>query len=362
MLKCNGKISIRQVFILLLVVILSPSIRIFPNSCSEAAKLAAWVAPIISFVFYSVLYQVISAFFKKKGINNLSDVFNAALGSIIGKILLVVYLLWSIFLFSLYIRYYAGRLLSSIFPNADMRFFLIAILIVVCIAARGKLETYMRFCEMVFLLFVVLMSMMYILLIPEVKLSNIYPVTYYDFLPALKASLRVSAIWGYLLLPFFFSDNFLNMNQIKKYGKQSGFFVVPMTVALIATVVGTLGYSVAKRMPLPFFSAVKLISVVESFDRFESVILTIWTAADVILITFFALVIINIIKHLFSLSETKYLATPVVSLGYIGSQYLASNRFELEVISIHFAIYVNLALLYVVPILILIIGKLRKKI
>jgi len=361
MLKCNGKISIRQVFILFLILILSPTIRVFPTSCSEAAKTAAWVAPIISAVSYFVLYQVISAFFKKKGITNLSEVFDAALGSITGKILLTVYLFWSIFLFCLYIRYYAERLLSSMYPNADIRFFLIVMLILVCVAARGKLEAFIRFSEFTFLLFFLLVVMIFILLIPEVKLSNIYPVTYYDFFPALKASLRVSAIWGYLLLPFFFSDNFLNMDQIKKYGKQSTLFVVTMTTLIVLTVVGTLGYSVARRMSLPFFNAVKLITVIESFDRFESILLAIWVAADFILITFFALVIMNIIKHLFSLTETKYLATPVTSIGYIGSQYISANRFELEALSIQFAVYVNLILLYVVPILILFIGKLRKK-
>ena len=129
----------------------------------------------------------------------------------------------------------------------------------------------------------------------------------------------------------------------------------------ITVVVGTVGYSVARRMPIPFFSAVKLISFIESFERFEAVMLAIWVAADFILITFFALVIMNIIKHLFSLSEVKYLATPVVSMGYIGSQYISAARFEREAVSIHFAIYVNLILLYIVPILILFIGKLRKK-
>ena len=361
MLKCNGKVSIRQIYILFLIAILSPSIRIFPNSCSEAAKTAAWVAPIISSVSYFVLYMVISAFFKKKGIHNLNDVFDAALGSIIGKILLTVYLLWSIFLFWLYIRYYAGRFLSTIFPNTDLRFFLIVMLVLVFIAARGKLETFIRFSEFAFILFVAIVLLLFVFLLPEIKLSNVYPVTYYDFFPALKASLRVSAIWGYLLLPFFFSDNFLNMDQIKKYGKQSTIFVVPMTMGLIAVVVGTVGYSVARRMPIPFFSAVKLISFIESFERFEAVMLAIWVAADFILITFFALVIMNIIKHLFSLSEVKYLATPVVSMGYIGSQYISAARFEREAVSIHFAIYVNLILLYIVPILILFIGKLRKK-
>lgn len=362
MLKCNGKITIRQVYILFILSTLSPTIRILPTSCAEVAKTAAWVAPIISSVGFIILYSVINAFFKKKNINNLSEVFNAAVGNIIGKILLTIYLIWCIVLYCLYIKYYAGRLLTSIFPNSDIRFFLVVMLAIVFMASRGKIETFVRFSEFTFLLFTLVLIAIFILLLPEVKLSNIYPVTYNDVVPAAEASIRISAIWSYLLLPFFFGDSIINKEKTKKYGKQATIWLVVFTVLILITVVGSLGPSVARRMPLPFFNSVKLITFIETFDRFESILLAVWVAADFVIISFFAVVIINIVKNLFSITETKYMATPVVLFGYIGSQYLSANRFELDLFSTKCAIPVNLLLFFIVPITILFVGKIRKKI
>ena len=100
----------------------------------------------------------------------------------------------------------------------------------------------------------------------------------------------------------------------------------------------------------------------ESFDRFESVMVSVWVAADFLLITLLIIVITTVIKNLFSLSERKYLATPVAAIGYIGSQYFTVNRFEIETFTSKFFIYVNIILLYIAPILVYIIGKIRKKI
>ncbi len=362
MLKCNGKITVRQVYILFILTTLSPTIRIFPSICSKAAKTAAWVVPIISAVGLVILYLVINEFFKKKNINNLSDVFNAALGNITGKILLSIYLIWCIVLYCLYIRYYAGRLLGSIFPNEDIRFFLVVMMVIVLMAARGKIETFLRFSEFSFLLFILVLILLSIILLSDVKLSNIYPVTFHDAVPAAGASIDILAVWSYLLLPFFFGESIINKNQIRKYGKQATVFLVIMTVVILITVVGSLGPSVVSRMSLPFFNAIKVITFIETFDRFESVVLAIWVAADFILISFFAIVIINIIKSLFSISETKYLTTPVALFGYVGSQYISATRFEREVFSIKFAVNANLVLFFAVPIIIMIIGKIRKKI
>lgn len=362
MLKCNGKITVRQVYILFVLTTLSPAIRIFPTICARLAKTASWLAPIISAVGLIILYLVINEFFKKKNINNLSDVFHAVLGNVAGKIMLTIYLLWCIVLYWLYIRYYAGRLMSSIYPDANVKFFIIVMLVIAFMATRGKIETFMRFSEFSFLLFVLFLIILFIILLPEVKLGNVYPVTFKDTGNAAAASIDVLGVWSYLLLPFFFGDSIIDKNNIKKYGIQATVIITVFTVVMLITVVGTLGPSVASRMSLPFFNSVKLITFIETFDRFESIVLAIWVAADFILISFFAIVIINIIKNLFSITETKYLATPVALLGYVGSMYISANRFEREIFSIKVAVNVNVVLFVAVPIIILLIGKLRKKI
>jgi len=361
MFKCNGKISTRQVFALFVLLTLSPAIRIFPSACAQVAKQAAWLAPILAVVPFIALYRILAAYFRKSSMTKLSDVFDAALGAVGGKILLFLYLVWCVILFWLYIRYYSGRLLASIFPNTDMRFFLLVMLVIVFIAARGSLETFVRFSEFLFPVFVVILIILSVFLLPEVKLANVWPVTYLDTVPVLLASVRVSALWGYVMLPFFFGDSIADKGQIKRYGRQAAVLLVIVTAFMLFTNIGALGYTVAARMPLPFFSAVKLITFIEAFDRFESLLLAIWVASDFVLICFFALTIMHILRCLFPKTEPKYYATSVTAAGYIGSQYLACGRFELEVFTSKLAEYVNLFLFFAVPFLVLIIGKMRKK-
>ena len=362
MLKSNGKISVRQAYMVAMLAMLSPSIRIFPNACARDAGAAAWLTPLAASVALIILYSVLSEYFKKNNIKNLDDAFRAALGNVTGKILLIIFLSWFVIILWLYIRYYAARLMSTIYPNSDIRFFILVMVILAFFAARGKIETFCRFSEILFLSFVVIISVMYAFLIPEVKIGNIYPVTYYDILPVFKATQRISPVWGYILLPFFFGEKIFNKNEIKKYGKQSTIFIVFMTTFLLVSVVGALGPTVSRRMSFPFFNAVKVISFMESFDRFESIVLAVWVSADFIIITLLLLVITTIIKNIFSLSESKYMATPAAAIAYIGSQYFTVNRFEIETFTSHFFIYVNIILLYVAPILVLLIGKIRKKI
>ena len=358
----KNKITIRQIFILFILSTFSPAIRLFTQVCSDYGKIAGWTAPIISVIALFIIINVLNAFFKNNNEANLSDIFDIVLGKIAGKTLLVLYLLWTILLYFLYVRYYAERLLSSIFPNTNIRFFIIVMLIMIFISARGKIETFARFSEYSFILFTIIFIAFFVLLMPTMKLSNLLPITYYDAWPALKSSYPVIGIWGYVTFLFFLGDNIKNKNEIKKYSKKAIWYLAIMTTLMMITVVGSLGYLNAERMPLPFFNVTKLISFMESFDRFEAVLLSAWVISDFIVITVFAKVIANIGKKLFNVSEIKYFASPIILLGYAGSLFLATNRYELETFSERVALITNTTMCYIIPIIILIIGKLRKKI
>lgn len=358
----NDTITVRQTMIIFTVATLSASIRLFPSDVSEFAKKACWISPAIGAIALLLLFPVLSALFKNRNDTNLSDVFELSLGKTAGKLLLAFYLFWSIVLYLLYIRYFGERLLTSIFPNTDMRFFILTMLIMVYIASRGKLETLARYSEFSFLLFTLVFIVFFVLLIPSVKLSNLYPVTQVDIIPAIKGTYPIIGIWGYITLLFFFGDHIVNLDKIKKQSKQCIAYLTIMTTLLIVFVVGSLGYTVAQRMPLPFFSATKLISIIEPLDRLEPVLLSIWVMADFIVITIFAMLIMKITGKLFSVSDTKQFASPVILLGYVGSQYLTSNRFELELFSGTVALSVNVIVCFLVPAIVLGIGKLRKKI
>ena len=356
-----NKISVRQLIILFIISTLSPAIRLFPQICSKYGGIAGWLAPLLSMVAMFVIFAVLDGFFKNKKFVDLNAVFEAVLGKAAGKALAVFFLLYIVILYLLYIRYYAERLLSSMFPNTNIRFFLFAMMLLIFIASKGKIETLARFGEFTLVMFTVVMVVFFVFLAPTVKLGNLLPITYYNLWPAAKATYPILAIWGYFVLLFFMGDSVFDTDQLGKYKKQCIYFLAAMTTVMMITVVGSLGYKTAMRMPLPFFNATKVINVMQSFDRLEPVLLSVWIVSDFIIIMIFASIIMNITKKLLGASEAKYFAAPVALMGYAGGLYIATNRFEMEVFSEYVALPANCIISFVVPILVLCIGKARKR-
>jgi len=358
----NSKISARQAFIIFMVSILSAAIRLFPTSCAEIGEQAAWLAPIFGALPLLLLCLILSALFKKQSVAGFFDAIKLSLGKIGGGIMVSFYLFWVMIVYFIYIRYFAERLLSTIFPDTDIQFFIYSMMILVFIGARGKLETFARFSEVAFFLFTVVLIAFFILLIPTVKAENLLPITHYNLLPAAKAAYPILGIWGYLTLIYFLGDSVADKGNIMRIGKKGVVFLAFMTTLILVFVIGSVGYTVARRMPVPFFSATKLITIMEGLDRLEPVLLSVWIILDFIIITLFAKLVMRIAKNLFAVSEEKYLASPVVLLGAVGSQLLASSRFELETFSSKLGILINIITCFVFPAVVLAVGKLRKKI
>ncbi len=357
----NNKITVRQTITIFMVSTLSAAIRLFPTDCAKISGQAAWLAPLYAAPPLLLLFYLLSSMFKKSGVNNLGEAFELSLGKAAGKALLALYLLWMIILYLLYIRYYSERLLSTIFPNTDIRFFMLVMMLLIFMSARGRLEVFARFTELAFLIFTVIMALFFLLLIPGIKAENLLPITFFDLLPSAKAAYPILGIWGYIILLFFFGNDILNKDQVRNLAIKSTIFLAATNILIIATVVGSIGPKVVERMPIPFFSAIKTISLMETFDRMESILLSVWIVSDFIVITTFAFIISHILKQLFSTRETKYLASPLAFLGYSGSQFLAPNRFELAVFSSRIGLLINIITCYAIPFIIFAVGKIRRK-
>jgi hypothetical protein len=231
---------------------LSASIRLFPTDCAKIRGQAAWLAPLYAAPPLLLLFYIISSIFKKNGAKNLGEVFELSLGKAAGKALLAIYLLWMIMLYLLYIRYYSERLLSTIFPNTDSRFFIIVMMLLIYMSSRGRLEVFARFAELAFLVFTVKMSLFFILLMPGIKAEHLLPITFFDLMPSAKAAYPILGTWGYLILLFFFGNDILNKDQAKNYSVKITIFLAAMNMLIIATVVGSIGPRWSSGCPYPF--------------------------------------------------------------------------------------------------------------
>jgi hypothetical protein len=255
-------------------------------------------------------------------------------------------------------------MLSTIFTTTDIRFFVISMMILIFLALRSRIETFARFTEIALLLFFVLFVGFFIFLIPTFKLENVWPVTYLDTLPILRASYPIiGSFCYYAFLPFIGSSIQKDMQAHKKESIIAIAFLGVMTTLILVFSIGSLGYRSAARMSLPFFSATKLINILQSFDRLEAILLSAWVVSDFIVIGMFGIILSHVLKSYFKTAAERNFATPLTFIGIVGGIFFASNRFELESFSTSvFASSMHVALGFVVPLLLLAVGKMRGKI
>ncbi|NLY43293.1 MAG: endospore germination permease [Clostridiaceae bacterium] len=362
MLASRKKISIRQAVIIFLMVVYSPAIRLFPVLSSEIGERAGWLTPVFAVLPFIGLVYIMHEMFKKEKEASLSDIFIKVLGNIPGRVLLSIYLIWLMILLGTYVRYFSERFLTLLLPNNPMPFFTITILLLVFYAVRGGIVSLTRTAEFFFLLFSILFVILFILTLANVEIINLFPVTYYDILPLVKSTYSILGIWGYFTFIFFIGDKINDKEHIKRFGLQAAVYLLLVTIMLLVQTIGVYGHTVIQRISMPYFVVIQSISIMESLERIESVTLTFWVIVDFVIISVFMYIIIRIIKQLFSLSSSKQFMSPVTMFAYVFSFYVSRNNFELSNFSKYIALQVNIALGFVLPFIVFVIGKIRKKI
>lgn len=356
------KISIRQAAFFLLTLTFTPSIRIIPVYAAEKAKQAAWLAPIITSVMLILLACVWQTLYKKNKDCSLIDLYSLITGRIIGKILGVIHLVWIMLLTALYLRYFAVRLVSSIYPIFSMKIFIVIMLVLVAYTLRFGLTTLARFNEIVLPILAGLFFLLVLLMLPNIKWGFLTPVTYRSIVPVIKASVGVTSIVVYFSFLFFVGDRISSKENIKKAGVSIAVFLLLSLTAIIIVTLGTFSHSVAERTQLPFLVAVKQISLFNTIEKIESLVVAFWVLSDFVLISFFIICTFSILKSLFKLSDTKSFINIYMVFIYFLSLLLANSVFEMEQLSTLLFIPGNLILGFGVPIIMLIVGKLRKKV
>lgn len=359
-MKEKNQISIRQLALLFIMITFSPAIRIFPQITAGAAKQAAWLSPFIAFIPMVFLVFLIQSFFRKNPECNLSEVIYKIMGNFLGRIVTAVYFVWLFILLILYLRYYVERMTASIFPNTSMQFFVITMVVFILFVLRDGAVPFARYNELLFLIFIAAFTGLLLLSIPNIQLRNLLPVSYKDIMPVTQGVYSILGIWGYYFFIFFFDVKINNKEKIKKFGIKASFFLTIVAVAIIATAVGSLGPNLVVRVNLPFIATIKIISVADTLERMESVVLSLWVIADFLVIVVFAYMVVSIIKGFFKLEDTKAIATPVVLLAYIFTFWFANNRFELTNFTKNVGLTVNVYLTFLVPLFLWVIGKIRK--
>lgn len=362
MLQSKNTISLIQAMLICIVMEFTPFVRIAGGFVAQNAKQAGWVSVIVAIVPMVTFFYIFSIFYKKYGNADFMDIIKDIMGGIIGRFIIVFYSVWLVLLLALYIRYFAERILSTLMPTVNISFIIITMLVVVALVLRSGITVIARMNEVIIVIVAVSLALIYIFGIYLVKPENLLPVYYTDIVPAIKGSMVIWAIFGYMIVLFFFSKQINDKEHILKYGMYKGIILVITNTLLVVYIIGSLGWTVAERLPFSTFTMVRQISVFGVIERIETFLIAVWVFSDFILISVFSYAILYIIKDFFKLDSYKPLIMPFLIWAYFLAFLIANNIFELGKSSDVFFVPANIVFEFVIPILILIVGKVRRKV
>ena len=357
-----GKITVRQAMILFIILFFAPAIRYIPLFSAGQAKQAAWLSPLFAFVAGMIYTAVWWVFLKKYEKQSFVDIIKDIMGKILGNIIIAIYFLWITIMLAYNLRIYAQRMISTVMTGVDIVVILIAMLLIVGYVLRSGLIPLAKMGELIIIALFTIFFILNFLILPEIQVKNFLPITYKDLVPAFTGSFGILAIFSYNILLMLFNDKIDHKGDFKRLSTKTMILLSIMSLLVILIPLGTFGWSVLVKMPIPYLTAMSQISLFHVIERVESGVIMFWVFSDFILISLFAFTAIHILKLSFNLSNIHYTLFIYLLGIFLLSLIIASSDTELKVLSEKILTPFNIIMGLIIPILIFGVGKIRKKV
>ncbi|RED60232.1 GerAB/ArcD/ProY family transporter [Cohnella lupini] len=274
----NQTITPRQAVMWFCLYQTGSAMLILPSSLATIAKQDAWMCiplAIVMFLGVSTFYLAIA---KQMNGASFEDYFQRILGSLLGKIVLFLFvLLFPYLIFILVLRDLGDYLTTSVIPETPQAAIYALMLAAVYYVVRLGATVIGRIAEILFFVVMTLFLVGFLSLFVNADWRNLLPMLEDGPKPVFHASIHLLA-FPYLesVLFLFFVNQFDHAKKwrriIVRSAILSGFacFIVTMMslLALSAGVISNLTY--------PSYFVVRTISIGDIFERFEVVISIIW--------------------------------------------------------------------------------------
>ena len=357
----NNTVSVRQLVMVFIFIMYSPIVRFLPSYAAKNAKEAGWVSAVPALIPTFVLIYFMHVILNKGKGDNLVEIIKDILGIYVAKLALIIHLMWVLFLLGFYLRISGERLVSSIYPNVNITFFIVVNLIVISYILRSGATTIARMGEILLPILIILYLFVTSFLFAKIRRDAIFPVYFNDIGPILKASVGTLSMYSMMFLLFFFSDKIIGKKNITKTFFKGSLVLFGIISILLVTTIGTLGSSVTVRAPIPFLLTAKQISVMDTIENIESFVVALWLLTDTVLIAVLTVIFMNIAKHVFGIKEPKRLINIFFVFLFILALGIASNRIEIDLTAHRLLPVLNPIIGFGTPTLLFVVGKLRRR-
>ncbi len=356
-----GNISMRQALIIYLLLLGSSEIRIIPLYAIKMAGSAGWLSPILAAAVLLLYFFLMQKIFIKYDQSSLIEIMESIFGKLLGRAVGFIFFIYITLITVQSLRIYAARLSLILDINTSYVVFIGIILVFLSLIIKNDVPVFARLCEILLIMVGISYLIINVLVLPEIKLSNLYPITAEDVFPIGQAAFNITATWGYISFVLIFSDRISNKKNMCRLGLKFTILLVIITCFAIILPLGVLGPS-AKEVTSPYIAAIQTIFLFDTIERIESLVVAIWIITDFAFIAALIFSGLHAFRGTFKCSDYRHYQHVYFLLIFFLSIFIANSAVETIEFGRNILKPGNNILCFGIPFILFLVGKVRKKI
>lgn len=356
----DDRVSLRQLLSLLFAALLAPAIGVLPARTAALAGEAGWLSALAALPALLAVLWALHALLAPAGEGaGLAQVTQRVLGRPLGRLVLLLCLGWGLLLLAANARLFSLRFLSTSYSNSPAGLFLAVLLALALWLAWKPVRVLARAGEIFRLALAVGLAFSLALGAFQIEPRHVLPIWAEDVPGLLSAALPVLGLLGYGLFAAFLGGNVTRTENDRRRLLVWGTVFCLVLTALQLVCQGNFGPTLTAQADTPFFLMVKGIGIEGTFQRVESLIIALWVFSDLALLALLASSCAALAQAVFSLKERRHAAVPVAGLALAGAWLLFPDAFSLDRWMENVVWPGNLLLGFGLPLLLLLVKKLR---
>lgn len=283
-------------------------------------------------------------------------------GSFIGKIILLIYIFYSVHLGTMIFRNFSEFIGVFNLPNTPLLFIAIINGILCIWIVKSGIEVIGRWAEFFLPIFIILFGILSLLLAPKMDLNNLRPVLYNGIGPVLTGA-AATFCFPYAET-FLFTTVFNSLKVKKQVYKIYTISLVLVGVLLALTFarnVSVLGDKLDSYLYFPTYTVVSLINVRDFIDRIEVLV-----AINLFFLVFVKESIVLYaasvgFARVFNIKDYRQIVAPIGLIMVLLSIYVYSSTMEMFEFAVEVYNYYVLPFAVVLPIITLIFSEIKAR-
>ena len=317
----QDKISRTQLMALLWAGVLAPAAEQLPALLLPSAGKGAWLSVLAAAPLVLAADWVLDRLAGRRG----AAALRAWGGPVLGRGLILIYIVWAQILLAVRLRLCAQRLVSSGYRDGALWFFLGAAALLALWMGLGQLPAFARAGQLFLAALLAVGGVVLVLSVSQARVERLLPVWREDLPGVLYGALPAAGVIGWGMFTAFLSP------QVREQGERRGwhwlFWGMGSCAVLSlaqAVILGNLGAGLAAELDNPFFALAKSVGVEGAFQRVESIVAAVWTFADLTM----AGVLLFAVRELAGALTSRPVGRPAVLACVLVGVVLALSAFS----------------------------------